>query len=43
MFVSDSSLLVDRLGDMRRPLFDQLDEFMNGGEGSTGPTPDRTD
>ena len=43
MFVLDSSLLADRLGDSRRPMFEQLDEFVSGGEGSTGLTPDRTD
>ena len=43
MFVADSSLLADKLGDSRSPMFDQLDEFVSGGEGSTGPTPDRTD
>ena len=43
MFVSDSSLLADGLGDSRRPMFEQLDEFVSGGEGSSGPTPDRTD
>ena len=43
MFVSDSSLLADGLEDSRRPMFEQLDEFVSGGEGSTGLTPDRTD
>ena len=43
MFVSDSSLLADGLGDSRRPMFEQLDEFVSGREGSSGPTPDRTD
>ena len=43
MFVLDSSLLVDELRDSRRPMFDQLDEFVNGGESATGPTPDRMD
>ena len=43
MFVLDSSLLADGLGDSRRPMFKQLDEFVSGGEGSSGPTPDRTD
>ena len=43
MFVADSSLLVDELGDLRRLMFDQLDKFASGGEGSMGPTPDRTD
>ena len=28
MFVSDSSLLADGLGDMRRPMFEQLNEFV---------------
>ena len=28
MFVVDSSLLVDRLGDSRRPMFEQLDKFV---------------
>ena len=43
MFVADSSLLADKLGDSRRLMFDQLDEFVSGREGSTGPTPDRMD
>ena len=43
MFVADSSLLADGLRDSRRPMFEQLDEFVSRGEGSTGPTPDRTD
>ena len=43
MFVADSSLLADKLRDLRRPMFDQLNEFMSGREGSTGLTPDRTD
>ena len=43
MFVADSSLLADRLRDSRRLMFEQLDEFMSGGEGSTVLTPDRTD
>ena len=43
MFVMDSSLLADKLGDSRRPMIDQLDEFMNRGEGSLVPAPDRMD
>ena len=43
MFVVDSSLLTDELGDLRRPMFDQLDKFVSSGEGSTGLTPNRTD
>ena len=43
MFIADSSLLADKLGGSRRPMFDQLDEFVSGREGSTGPTPDRMD
>ena len=43
MFVLDSSLLADGLGDSRRPMFEQLDEFVSGEEGSSGPTPNRTD
>ena len=42
MFVSDSSLLTDGLGDSTRLMFEQLDEFVSGEEGSLGPTPDRT-
>ena len=43
MFIMDSSLLADKLGDLRRLMFEQLDEFVSGGESSMGPTPDRTD
>ena len=44
MFVLDSSLLADRLRDSSRPMFEQLDKFVSsGGEGSSVPTPDRTD
>ena len=43
MFVLDSSLLADGLGDSTRPMFEQLDEFVSGEEGSSGPTPNRTD
>ena len=43
MFIVDSSLLVDELGDSRRPMFDQLDKFMSGRAGSMGLTPDRMD
>ena len=43
MFIAASSLLADKLGDSRRPMFDQLNEFVSDREGSMGPTPDRTD
>ena len=43
MFVTDSSLLADKLRDSRRLMFDQLNKFVSGGVGSTVPTPDRMD
>ena len=43
MFIADGGLLADELRDSRRPMFNQLDKFMSGREGSMEPTPDRTD
>ena len=43
MFMSDSSLLADKLGDSTRLMFNQLNEFIGGGETSVRPAPSNTD
>ena len=43
MFVLDSSLLADKLRDSTRPMFNQLNEFIDDGETSARLAPSRTD
>ena len=43
MFISDSSLLGNELGDLMRSMFDQLDKFVSDEDAFVRPAPNRTD